>query len=79
VRGVKKRLTNYDYLETEKPFENIDEEMVKTFDENRVVLKGTLKRPRDYNDIQSMTKYNKNTYRDEKGRYASLNKDKTNE
>jgi pantothenate kinase type III len=33
-----------------------------------------VNRPNDYNDKQVLTKYNKNTYRNEKGRYASLNK-----
>ena len=37
----------------------------------KVDLKETLK-PKDFNDIQRMTKHNKNTYRDSKGRYASL-------
>ena len=30
--------------------------------------------PSDYNDKQVLTKYNKGTYRDDKGRYASLPK-----
>ncbi len=33
-----------------------------------------VNRPNDYNDKQVLTKYNKGTYRNEKGRYASLNK-----
>jgi hypothetical protein len=31
-------------------------------------------KPKDYNDKQELTKYNKGTYRNEKGRYASLKK-----
>lgn len=30
--------------------------------------------PKDYNDKQELTKYNKGTYRNEKGQYASLKK-----
>lgn len=30
-------------------------------------------KPKDYNDKQVLTKYNKGVYRNEKGRYASLN------
>lgn len=32
------------------------------------------RKPSDYNDKQVLTKYNKGTYRNEKGRYASLDK-----
>ena len=31
-------------------------------------------KPKDYNDKQELTKYNNGTYRNEKGRYASLKK-----
>ncbi len=41
------------------------------YEKDKVVLKQMIK-PKDFNDIQRMTKYNKNTYRDSKGRYASL-------
>ena len=30
-------------------------------------------KPKNYNDKQVLTKYNKGVYRDDKGRYASLN------
>lgn len=79
IRKSKTKIANYDYLDDQETFEKIDEEIVKKFEDNKVVLKGTLKRPRNYNDKQAMTKYNKNTYRDEKGRYASLNIENHNE
>ena len=46
-------------------------EIQEAYKKQKVDLKETLK-PKDFNDIQSMTKRNKNTYRDSKGRYASL-------
>ena len=85
VKKYKQNKTPLDYLEEEYKGEINDayekhkvvlEEEYKgeindAYEKHKVVLEETTK-PKDFNDIQTMTKYNKNTYRDSKGRYASL-------
>ncbi len=66
VKKYKQNNAPLDYLE-----EEYKEEINDAYEKHKVVLEETIK-PKDFNDIQRMTKYNKNTYRDSKGRYASL-------
>ena len=66
VKKYKQNKTPLDYLE-----EEYKEEINDVYKKHKVVLEETTK-PKDFNDIQTMTKYNKNTYRDSKGRYASM-------
>ena len=71
VKKYKQNKVPLDYLE-----EEYKEEINDAYEKHKVVLNETIKpkkiKPKDFNDIQRMTKYNKNTYRDSKGRYASL-------
>tara|TARA_R110002167_G_scaffold70465_6_gene198828 strand:- start:6262 stop:6513 length:252 start_codon:yes stop_codon:yes gene_type:complete len=58
------------YLKNNQKIEVIEKEHKEKVAEK---FYSTMK-PKDYNDKQELTKYNNGTYRNEKGRYASLKK-----
>ena len=77
IKKNKENKMPLDYLD-ESVKEEYKEEVKEVYQRHKVVLndniiiyKETI-RPKDFNDKQKMTKYNKNTYRNSKGRYVSL-------
>lgn len=62
---IRNHNTNNDKKNKKKDSKNYKEKVAKAYYSSM--------KPKDYNDKQVLTKYNKGVYRNEKGRYASLN------
>ena len=63
---IRNHNANNDKKNKKKDSKNYEEKVAKAYYSSM--------KPKDYNDKQVLTKYNRGTYRNEKGQYASLKK-----